>query len=62
MNGSKLAAEFVERFTREGDLMEQITAIADQFFALPYISSFRVMRCCGSSNSYGTPLFLIFAR
>ena len=44
--------------------MEQITAIADQFFALPYISSFfqsnAMLRV--AANSYGTPLFLIFAR
>ena len=42
--------------------MEQITAIADQFFALPYISSFfqsnAMLRV--AANSYGTPLFLIF--
>ena len=42
--------------------MEQINAIADQFFALPYISSFfqsnAMLRI--AANSYGTPLFLIF--
>ena len=42
--------------------MEQINAIADQFFALPYISSFfqsnAMLRV--AANSYGTPLFLIF--